>query len=383
MSGDPEQEYFSDGITEDIITDLSKVSGLFVIARNSAFVYKGKSLNVPGVRREFGVKFALEGSIRKAGNRVRVTAQLIDGASGGHPWAERYDRDLTDIFAVQDDVTQQIVTALKVTLSADEKSRIVGGGTANMAAHDYFLKSRELLFGVKRDREMFDQTTACFRRAIALDADYSGPHAGLAMAYVLDHQNRWSDAHEKSLDEGERFADAAIAMNDKEPFAHYIAAMVAMFRKDPACSAEAVNRALDLSPNFAPALNMRGAAFIYAGQPAKAIPDIERAMRLDPAFQQLYLHFLGTAYFVAGDYQTAADIFTDRIAVNPRTDLSRAFLAATLGHLGRAGDSGRIWRELMAINPAYSYQDHVARLPFENRADADKIIDGLRQAGLI
>ena len=382
MSGDPEQEYFSDGITEDIITDLSKVSGLFVIARNSAFTYKGKSFNVPDVCREFGVKFALEGSIRKAGQRVRVTAQLIDAASGGHLWAERYDRDLTDIFEVQDELTQQIVAALKVTLSEGEKSLIAGGGTTNMAAHDLFLKGRELLFGLKRDREMYDQTITCFRRAIELDADYAGPHAGLAMVYVLDHQNRWSDAPENSLGEGERFANTAIEKDDKEPFAHYVAAMVAMFRKNLARAAEEADKALALNPNYAPALNIRGVVFIYSGKPTKAIPHIERAMRLDPAFQQLYLHFLGTAYFVAGEYRTAAEIFTDRIAANPKTDLSRAFLASTLGHLGNPDEAARIWHELMAINPEYSAAGHIARLPFTDPQHSEIFIEGLRKAGV-
>jgi TolB-like protein len=149
MSRDPEQEYFSDGISEDIITDLSKVSALFVIARNSAFVYKGKAFNIPDICRELDVRFALEGSVRKAGNRVRITAQLIDGSRGGHLWAERYDRDLTDIFAVQDDVTQQIVAALKVTLSEAEKSLIADSGTTNVDAHDFFLRGRELIWGVK------------------------------------------------------------------------------------------------------------------------------------------------------------------------------------------------------------------------------------------
>ena len=227
MSRDLEQEYFSDGITEDIITDLSKISGLFVIARNSAFVYKDQAVNVPQVCRDLGVRFALEGSIRKSGNRVRVTAQLIDGSTGGHLWAERYDRDLTDIFEVQDDVTQQIVGALKITLSETEKSLIVGGGTKNVEAHDLFLKGRELLLGLKKDRAIFDQWMACFRRALALDPNYSDAYAGLSMGYTLDHQNRWSDKPELSAGEAERFADAAIAKDDKNPFAHHTAAMAA------------------------------------------------------------------------------------------------------------------------------------------------------------
>ena len=383
MSRDPDQEYFSDGITEDIITDLSKASGLFVIARNSAFVYKGKTFNVPDVCRRLGVRFALEGSVRKAGNRVRITAQLIDGASGGHLWAERYDRDLTDIFAVQDDVTQKIVAALEVTLSEAEKALIGDSGTKNVDAHDLYLKGRELLLGLKRDREMFDQSTACFRRAVELDPNYAGPYAGLGMAYMLDHQNRWSDTPETSLDRADGFVGEAIAKDDKDPFAHYVAALVAMWKKDYERWAHEADRALSLNPNYALALNARGVLHIYTGEPAKAIPYIERAMRLDPAFQQQYLHFLGTAHFVAGDYETAAALFKDRISVNPTTDLSRAFLAATLGHLDEPDQAREIWRELEEINPKYSYKAHIARLPFKDPADAEKIAEGLRKAGLV
>ena len=382
MSGDPEQEYFSDGITEDIITDLSKVSGLFVIARNSAFVYKGTAFNVPDVCRELGVGFALEGSIRKAGNRVRITAQLIDGSSGGHLWAERYDRDLTDVFAVQDDVARHIVGALEVTLSAAEESRIVDGETRNADAHDCFLRGRELLLAHKKDRRMFDQSTALFRSAIELDPDFASPYAGLGMVYMLDHQNLWSDAPETSLGQAERFIGQALAKDDSDPFAHYVAALVAMSKKDYEGWANAVDRALSLNPNYALALNARGVLHIYAGEPAHAIPYIERAMRLDPAFQQQYMHFLGTAYFVAGDYEAAAVMFRDRIAVNPTTDLSRAFLASTLGHLNDPVEARRIWRELKEINPAYSPVDHVGRLPFKDPADAEAFIEGLRKAGL-
>jgi len=383
MSRDPEQDYFSDGITEDIITDLSKASGLFVIARNSAFVYKGKAVSVPDVCRELGVKFALEGSIRKAGNRVRITAQLIEGSSGGHLWAERYDRDLTDIFEVQDDVTQQIVGALKVTLSDAEKSLILDSGTKNVDAHDLFLRGRQLIFGHKRDREMFSRATDCFRRAIEIDRNYAAPYAGLGMAYVLDHQNHWSDTPETALDQADDFVREAIAKDDMDPYAHYVAAMVATWKKDYERWAHEADRALALNPNYAPALNIRGIVYIYTGEPAKAIPYIERAMRLDPAFQHQFMHFLATAHFVAGDYRTAETVFRDRISINPTTDLSRAFLASALGHLGKLEEAREVWRELMEINPKYSPAAHVGRLPFRDPADAEKFIEGLSQAGLI
>lgn len=382
MSRDPDQEYFSDGITEDIITDLSKISGLIVIARNSAFVYKDKAFSVPHVCRELGVKFALEGSVRKAGNRIRVTAQLIDGSSGGHLWAERYDRELTDIFKVQDDITQQIVAALKITLSATEKSVMANGGTTDVNAHDLFLRGRELIYGVKKDREVFDQATACFRRALEIDPNYAAAYAGLGLAHMLDYQNHWSDAPEASLNQAERFTGEAIAKDAQDPFAHYVASIVAMFKKDYDRWAHEADKALSLSPNFARALNARGIVYIYTGEPAKAIPLIERAMRLDPAFQQQYVHFLGTAYFVAGDYKTAAALFKNRIAMNPTTDLSRAFLASALGHLGKSEEARAVWRELKEINPKYSPMEHVGRLPFRDSADAEKFTDGLHKAGL-
>ena len=382
MSGDPEQEYFSDGITEDIITDLSKVSGLLVIARNSTFVYKGKSVNIPDICKELGVAVALEGSVRKSGNRVRVTAQLIDASSGGHLWAERYDRDLNDIFEVQDEVTQQIVDALKVKLSAAEKSLIVDGGTKNVDAHDYFLRGREFLLGQKKDRQMFDHSTACFQSAIALDPNYAEPYAGLAMVNVLDHQNRWSDSPEASLDEADRLIGCSFERDDKDPYAHYVDALVGVFTKNYERWAAACDRALALNPNYALALNTRGMVYVYSGAPLDAIPYIERAMRLDPVFQQQYIHFLGTAHFVAGDYPEAVTIFKDRIAINPTTDLSRAFLASALGHLNERDEARLIWAELQEINPEYSPQAHIGRLPFKDSKDAEKFIEGLRKAGL-
>jgi adenylate cyclase len=381
MSGDPEQEYFSDGICEDIITDLSKLSELHVIARNSSFTYKGKPVDVKQVGRELGVRYVLEGSVRKAGNRVRVTGQLIDAASGVHIWADRFDRDLTDIFAVQDELTQEIISALKIKLSAPEKARIAGGGTKNVDAHDFFLRGRELVIGNKRDREMFAEANVYLRRAIELDPNYAGPYAALGWAYIMDYQNRWSDSPETSLDQAERLIDEAIAKDDNDPFVHYVAALLGLWKKDYERWAHEADRALSLNPNYGHAHLARGLVHVYSGEPVKGIAYIEHAMRLDPA-QQQYRHFLGTAYLMAGNYETAAAILKERVAITPTTDLSRALLASALGHLGRAEEARQIWRELKEINPRYSYVDHFGRLPFRNPADADKFTDGLRKAGL-
>jgi adenylate cyclase len=383
MSGDPEQEYFSDGISEDIITDLSKVSELNVIARNSSFTYKGKPVDVKRVGRELGVRYVLEGSVRKAGNRVRVTGQLIDAESGAHIWADRFDRDLTDIFAVQDELTHEIISALKIKLSAAEEALIADSGTKNVSAHDFFLKGRELLFASKRDRDIFEQFMSCFRRAIELDPNYASAYAGLGMGYAFDYQNHWSDAPEKSLDQAQRLVDEAISKDDKDAFAHYVAAVVATWKKDYERWVRESEKALALNPNYALALLTRGNVHICTGEPTKAIPYIERAMRLDPdLLNGQYVHFLGLAYFVAGEYETAATCFKDRITINPTTDFSRALLASALGHLGRHEEARQVWHELKGVNPRYSYADHFARLPFKNPADADKLTDGLRKAGL-
>ncbi len=241
------------------------------------------------------------------------------------------------------------------------------------------------MFGSKKDRDIFEQFMSCFRRAIELDPNYASAYAGLGMGYSLDYQNHWSDAPEKSLDQAQRLVDEAIAKDDKDAFAHFVAAVVATWKKDYERWAREADKALALNPNYALALLTRGNVHIYTGEPTKAIPYIERAMRLDPGGPQQgqYLHVLGTAFFVAGEYETAATCFKDRITINPTTDLSRAFLASALGHLDRLDEARRVWGELKAINPRYSYVNHVGRLPFKNPVDADKFTDGLRKAGLV
>ena len=282
MSGDPEQEYFSDGISEDVITDLSKIAGLMVISRNSSFTYKGRSVDVRAVGRDLGVRSVLEGSIRRAANRVKITAQLIDATNGAHLWADRYDRDLTDIFAVQDDVTRQIVEALKVTLSAAEKERHADSGTSNIEAYDYFLRGREILFGKTNTREMFELSTKYLMRALELDPNYSKAHAGLSMAYSLDYQNRWSDDPDTSLRLSKQNAEQAIRNDPDEPFARLVASWAAIFEKDLDRAKSEADVALSLNPNFALAYTCLAQIQTLSGRPLEAIPALERGIRTRP-----------------------------------------------------------------------------------------------------
>jgi adenylate cyclase len=382
MSGDPEQEYFSDGISEDIITDLSKISGLTVIARNSSFSFKGRSVDVRAVGRDLGVRSVLEGAIRRAGTRVRITAQLIDAATGAHLWADRYDRDLTDLFAVQDDVTHRIVDALKVTLSPAEKAQLADSEKFNVDAYDCFLRGREFLLGNIKNRETFERSKAFFMRACELDPNYSQAYAGLGWAYIFDYQNRWSDDPDLSLRLAKESAAQAIKNDPKEPFARCAAALAAVFENDLDRAKIEVEMALSANPNYAIAYNALGNIRIFSGQPLEAIPAIERAMRLDPAFGQQYLHFLGMAYLLAGKYETAVALLRQRVLLVPETDFSRAVLASALGHLGEVDEARRIWRELNDINPKYSFSEHFARLPFKNEEDVQRISEGLAKAGL-
>ena len=357
MSGDAEHEYFCDGMTEDIITDLSKIGGLLVVARNSSFAYKGKKFDVRTVARELGVRFVLEGSVRRAGNRVRINAQLIDAGSGGHLWAERFDRDLTDIFEMQDDVTRRIVGTLKVTLSPTEDARLSEGGTKNLDAHDCYLRAGKFLFGATKNRELFAEALALLDRAIGLDPTYAEPIAGIGLAYLFDYFNRWTGTPEEALKRVRQYAERAIATDPNEPLGHMVLARAAMYEADLEFAEAEAAKALTLNPNYALAFHTLGSIRIYLGQPLAAIPLIERAMRLDPAFAQQYLHFLGCAYLIAGKYETAAVVFRQRVLMVPETDLSRSFLASALGHLGQADEARRVWAELIAINPQYSFAD--------------------------
>jgi len=385
MSGDLEQEYFSDGISEDIITDLSKVSGLIVIARNSSFAYKGRTPDIRAVGRELGVSAVLEGSVRRAGNRVRITAQLIDTRTAAHLWAERYDRDLTDIFAVQDEVTLQIVDALKVSLKPAERAVLAEQPTSSVDAHDFFLRGRELWLelvrGSGRHQELFERAVAAFKRATEIDPGYAAPYAGLSLVHILEYQNRWVEMPQ-SLDLAVRFAAQAVEMDPNEPLAQLAVATSRLFNGDPEGTKAAAERALALSPNFALAAGALGHAETLLGNPQAGIKASELALRLDPMFTPTVLHFLGTAYLVAGQYEAAAARLSERIRLTPTTDFSRAYYASALGHLGEVAEAQRVWRELKEINPKYSFEAHIAQLPWRDPAGPARIREGLAKAGL-
>src|SRR6516164_201905 len=380
MSGDAEQEYFSDGMTEDLITDLSKISALFVIARNSTFAYKGKSVRVQDIGRDLGVRFVLEGSIRKAGNRVRITAQLIDAGSGGHVWAERFDRDLTDIFATQDEVVEKIVRALAVTLTQGEAQRLRRRGTGNVQAYEFWLRARELLS--RSTREGVAQAKAMHRRAIELDPDFAAPHAGLSLATISEYVSDWAPDPAQALDESERWARRALELDDQEPVSHMALGNVLLWRRDHEGALMEFRRTIALDPNFAQGHAAIGLALMYAGRPAEALEPFAMAKRLDPHYPSIVLHFVAQTNFSLGNYEAAVERLLERIARTPGTDSSRMMLASCYGHLGRTDHARAAWAELLKVNPGFSLVQRERVLPYKNAADFQRIVEGLAKAGL-
>jgi adenylate cyclase len=381
MSQDPEQEYFADGIAEDIITDLSKVSGLFVIARNSAFTYKGKSINLQQVSRELGVRYVLEGSVRKAGNRVRITAQLIDGTSGGHVWAERYNRDLHDIFEVQDEVTGQIVAALKVHLTPAERRRVESRGTNNIEAYDHFLRGRQLFWQVSR--ESVGQAQVLFEEAIRLDPAFSLAHAYLGFTHAVQSVSRWSADPEGSLELAQKLVERALTLDPMEAEAHYVQGIVHLWHHRQVDRAIAdAERAIALDPGFARGYGSLGEALHYAGRSEEALEHFATMARLDPHYPGTYQHFLAQSLFALERFEDAVRALQTRLARQPRSDASRVLLAACYGHLGRAEEARAEWQEALRINPDYSIEHRRQILPYKNPADFERVVGGLRKAGI-
>ncbi len=346
MSGDPEQEYFADGISEDVITALSKLSQLFVIARNSSFTFKGKNVLVAEVGRSLGARYVLEGSVRKAGGRVRITAQLIDATTGGHLWAERFDRDLSDIFAVQDDVTTKIVSALALNLSVRDRQSIAAEHTDNLEAYDCFLRGRELFWRHVRGANC--EAEALMRRAADLDPGFAPARAFLAAALVIDFASGWSPSPEQRLDEADKAARQAVLLDERYPYALWALAMSCLWSRRHQEAVSVAEKAIEFNPNFAAGYSVLGVVLHYAGRSEEALKRFERAMALDPYCPSLWMHFQAQANYQLGRYSETVSLLKRRILRNPETDASRALLAAAYGQMGLLEEAREAWREAHA-----------------------------------
>jgi len=380
MSGDAEQEYFSDGISEDIITDLSKLSELHVIARNSSFVYKKAAVSVPDAAKALGVRYVLEGSVRKAGNRVRVTAQLIDSTSGGHVWAGRFDRELTDIFAVQDELTQEIVAALKLKLTAGEQDRLAPRRGINVEAYEFYLRGREQAWAANRASNV--AARGLLERATAIDPGYAAAHAVIAYTHVLDYVNAWSGDPLDSLRIGLETAQRAVGMAGDEPIAHFALGMACLWSRQLDLAKAEAERCIALSPNSGEFLRLMAHVQIFSGDPASAIETLKTYMRLDPHYTEIALQFLADARFSLGEYEQAIAAIEQRLARNPQSETAYALLASCYGHLGRSDECRQAWEQALRINPKFSIERRRRVLPFRNPEDFERRVEGLRKSGL-
>jgi adenylate cyclase len=380
MSGDPEQEYFSDGISEDIITDLSKLSELHVIARNSTFTYKGKPVDLKQVGRDLGVRYVLEGSVRKAGNRVRVTGQLIDVASGAHIWADRFDRDLTDIFAVQDELTQEIISALKVKLTPEKKDRLARKNTIDQEAYDLFLRGRERAWLNTRSGNI--EARHLLGRAVTINPEFAAAHAFIGFTQVNDYVNGWAEVPERSLQTGLENAGRAVQMDEAEPQGHYALAVALFFHRETDRALAEARRSIALAPNFAQGHHTIARMLTFSGDAAGAINTLDDYMQLDPLYPDMALYFLAEARFSLGQFDEAVTALKQRHGRNPDSATSYALLASCYGHLGKIAESQAAWAEVMRIAPDFSIERQRRILPFRNPDDFERRVEGLRKAGL-
>jgi adenylate cyclase len=380
FSGDPEQEYFSDGITEDLITDLSKLSGLFVISRNSVFLYKEKGVKPEHVSKELGVHYLLEGSVRKVGNRVRITAQLIDAATNYHIWAERYDRELRDIFAVQDEVVQKIVAALQIKLTEGEQERTKRPPTTNLEAYDFFLRGLE--FRSQRTREANMRARRKFERALELDPQFAITYAYLGLTYLADIASQWTADPARALDQLLTLAQKAVALDATQPAAYEALAYAYLGKKQHAQAVGAAEKAITLDPNSADAYQTLSDILSFMERGAEAVTLVEKAMRLNPRYPASYLWSLGQAYRLVGRTDEAVTVLKRAVLRNPEHLTAHLLLTVVLSEQGKDEEARVQAAEILRINPQYSVAVTRRIMPYQNPAAVERLTIALEKAGL-
>ena len=386
LSGDPEQEYFADGIAEDLITELSRLRWLMVTARNSTFTYKGQAVDVRQVGRDLGVRYVVEGSVRKGGNRVRITAQLIDAATGNHIWAERYDRDLSDIFALQDEITETLVAALQGEVGEFERERAHRKPPDNLDAWDSYQRGLWHLW--RFNAEDMAEARRLFQRAGDLDANFAQAFAALGFALYLQVALSYADSPLENLDEALRFANQAVALDDKEAMAHSTLGRVQAMRGEYDTAIVELRTAIELNPSLALAHFGLSIAFLLTGQLEQAISELDTAIRLSPRDPSVWAFYnvRARAHFFLGDYEAAVEDARRAIRHPAAPFWPHAILASGLALLDRREEAKIALDKLLEIKPDFSPHAALAAFsplnPEAPRPLFKTWIDGLRKAGL-
>ena len=381
MSGDPEQEYFSDGITEDIITGLSKVPGLIVIARNSTFGYKGKSVKVQQVGQELGVRYVLEGSVRKAGNQVRITVQLVDATNGHHLWAERYDHSLKDIFAIQDEITVSVMRAMQLELIEGKQAcEWIKRGSQKIEAYEKGMKGMELFRLFSPEGNI--QAKEIFKECIALDPDYPGPYVMLAWTCLNAVYNGWAKSPEESIKQALELAQRAIELDSSQADAFSLLGNIYLLTNQYEKAITEGERAVALNPNGADSHVWLAMILTSSGRPEDALKLIYKAIRLNPFPPNWYFLSLGNAFFLMGDYNQAVEAYQKALQRTPDFLLAYIGLAASCSAANLAEDARAAASEILKIDSQFSLESFSSGLPYKEEKDKDFWVVSLRKAGL-
>jgi len=381
LSGDPKQNYLSEGLTEQIISTLSRFRTLFVISGNSTSTYKGKNVKIQNVAEDLGVRYVLEGSLQTSADRIRITAQLIDATTGHYIWSQRYDREQKEIFAIQDDITLEITKALQSDVMSGEQARIwAKNSTTNLEAWEKWLQGDEYFFRITKD----DNATArrLFEEAIVLDAEYAFAYVMLGWTYWFDARFGWVDSRAESFKMAGKYAQKGMELNDTLDNAYLLMGSVYFQQGQHDKAIAEVERAIALNPNGAN--NYIGMAGMVGGLGRwdESIQLAKKAIRLHPFAPALYYHYLGSAYFMTGQLDESITTIKKALHARPNYLPAHAFLAACYSSLDRHAEAAAAADEVRRINPKFNLESYAKRLPYKNKADKERYIAALRKAGL-
>jgi adenylate cyclase len=380
MSGDPSQEYFSDGLTEQIINGLSKVSKLFVIARNSSFAYKGKAVGVKQIAKELGVRYILEGSVQKVENRVRITAQLIDATTDYHMWSENFDRDLEDIFAIQDEITMKLIDTIMVKLTHGEQARLWIGGTKSIQAFDCFIRGYECFIHFNEMNNI--QAKKYFEKAIEIDSSYAMAYVSLGYAYIADLAYGWTNSMLRTFEMAEKYVQQALAINDSLELAHSLSGWLLLHKRQHNEAVKAGERAIELNPNSAEAHVHQAFILCFIEKTETAIKLLKRAFRLNPIPPHYYYNFMAMAYRIDGQYEKAIEFAKKSISNDPDQLMPHVTSAVAYSLLNEIEKAKMTMKEVLKIDPKLTVENYTALMPYNRKENVEEVAYALRKAGM-
>jgi TolB-like protein/DNA-binding winged helix-turn-helix (wHTH) protein/Tfp pilus assembly protein PilF len=380
LSADPKQDYFADGITEDLITDLSKVSGLEVIARNSAFFYKGSREREKAIAADLGVAYLIKGSVRRSGDRIRINARLTDGRGGDNLWADRYDSRIDDVFDIQDEITTRIVAALEVEIAPKDRSRVGQRDTASVGAYDELLRGLDY-FG-RRSPESNRLAKQHYERAIELDPGFARAYAGLAMVYARDATDGWDSNAEIALSRASELAEKAQRLDPSLHQAYFVEGLLELFRGDYEAAIRSTEHAISIKPSYADAYALKAWIDHFDGRIAEGLANIEQAVRLNPRIPSVYRLLRGTLYYAQADLDQALADLEAAVEVNPNYQNLRIWLAAAYAAADRIDEAQWQSGEILALHPGFSASQSLWAFPIRDPAYRERFLGDLRRAGL-